>query len=87
VPQQPAAPTQPQAPPVLDDTVPLTLTNAEWREVQSALRARGLYSGSLDGIAGPRTLAGLRAWQAQTGRTETGVLTERQRVELIRGVQ
>lgn len=87
VPQQPAAPTQPQAPPVPDDTVPLTLTNAEWREVQSALRARGLYSGSLDGIAGPRTLAGLRAWQAQTGRTETGVLTERQRVELIRGVQ
>jgi hypothetical protein len=84
---QPAMPTQSQAPPVLDDTVPLTLTNAEWREVQRALRARGLYSGAVDGIAGPRTLAGLRVWQAQTGRPETGVLTERQRAYLIRGLQ
>lgn len=77
----------PVEPPALDDTVPLTLSNAEWREVQSGLRARGLYSGAIDGIAGPRTLAGLRAWQAQTGRLETGVLTESQRVELILGVR
>lgn len=82
---KPAAP--PVAPPATDDTVPLTLSNAEWREVQSGLRAMGLYSGDVDGIAGPRTLAGLRAWQAQTGRPETGVLTERQRVELILGVR
>lgn len=87
VPQQPAAPTQPRASPVLDDTVPLTMNNAEWREVQSVLRARGLYSGAIDGIAGPRTLAGLRAWQTQIGYPDTGVLTERQRVELLRGVQ
>jgi peptidoglycan hydrolase-like protein with peptidoglycan-binding domain len=82
---KPAAP--PVAPPAPDDTVPLTLSNAEWREVQSGLRARGLYSGAVDGIAGPLTLAGLRAWQVQTGRLETGVLTERQRVELILGVR
>jgi hypothetical protein len=81
----PGVPRPPLAPPVLDDTVPLALTVDDWREVQRALKARGLYPGAIDGIAGPRTLAGLRAWQAATGRPETGVLTERQKTELIVG--
>lgn len=70
-------------PPVADDTVPLELSGDEWRQVQEALRNLGLYTGAIDGIAGPRTRAALRAWQARTGRPETGVLTEHQKAELL----
>lgn len=86
-PAVPEVPPAPVPPPVLDDTLPLVLTRDDWREVQTALRARGLYSGAIDGIVGPRTLAGLRAWQATTGRPETGVLTARQRAELTVGAR
>lgn len=81
----PAALRSPLSLPALDDSAALTLSRDDWRAVQRALRARGLYSDAIDGIAGPRTLAGLRAWQATTGRPETGVLTERQKTELIVG--
>ena len=35
--------------------------------LQVALRARGLYAGAVDGIAGPGTVAGVRAFQAGAG--------------------
>jgi len=75
----------PKEPPHLDDTAPLELDAGEWRVVQQALQNRGLYSGRIDGIPGPLTRAGIRAWQAQNGRQQTGVLTERQKAELIMG--
>ena len=80
-----STPPAPLAAPVRDDTVPLELDPDEWREVQRALKDLGLYTGRIDGIAGPLTRAALRAWQAQAGRPETGELTERQRAELIAG--
>lgn len=84
-PQATAPAVPPPSPPVADNSAPAVLSADDWRAVQRALRARGLYSGAIDGIAGPRTQAGIRAWQVLTGRPETGVLTEQQKTELIAG--
>jgi hypothetical protein len=37
------------------------------RELQSALRGLGYYSGPLDGVAGPKTTRAIRAYQKQNG--------------------
>lgn len=41
--------------------------------LQVALRANGLYGGSVDGIGGPGTRAGIRRFQARRGLTADGV--------------
>jgi murein DD-endopeptidase MepM/ murein hydrolase activator NlpD len=41
--------------------------------LQVALQARGVYAGSIDGIAGPATTAGVRAVQQQAGIAVDGV--------------
>src|SRR6478672_28873 len=41
--------------------------------VQVALRAKGLYSGTVDGFAGPGTRAGVRALQRRAGIAVDGV--------------
>ena len=41
--------------------------------LQVALRARGVYAGSVDGVAGPATTAGVRAVQRQAGIAVDGV--------------
>jgi peptidoglycan hydrolase-like protein with peptidoglycan-binding domain len=43
--------------------------------VQDGLLRLGLYGGTVDGIAGPNTAAAIRAFEAGTGRRETGVAT------------
>lgn len=68
---------------VLDDMQPLDLNPAGWREIQQSLQDLGLYTGKIDGIAGPLTRAALRNWQAQTGRVVTGEVTEHQRADLL----
>lgn len=42
------------------------------REVQRALQAKGYYSGSIDGIAGPQTRAGVREYQKDEELEVTG---------------
>jgi hypothetical protein len=42
------------------------------REVQRALQAKGYYAGSIDGIAGPRTRAGVREYQKDEELEVTG---------------
>ncbi len=42
--------------------------------LQVALRARGLYGGTVDGLAGPQTRSGIRALQGQAALPATGVL-------------
>ena len=42
------------------------------REVQRALQAKGYYSGSIDGIAGPQTRAGVREYQKDEELEATG---------------
>ncbi|HEY7077734.1 MAG TPA: peptidoglycan DD-metalloendopeptidase family protein [Solirubrobacteraceae bacterium] len=52
--------------------------------LQVGLRARGLYAGAVDGIAGPGTIAGLRAFQRRKGLVVDGVLGPRTRRALGR---
>ncbi|MEO3479695.1 peptidoglycan-binding domain-containing protein [Phaeobacter sp. CAU 1743] len=87
-PSSPAAPTP--TPPTnvlagLDNTTALQLAQDELKTVQKALADLGHYGAKIDGITGPRTRAAISAWQAQTGYTVTGDLTERQKRQLLMG--
>lgn len=42
------------------------------REVQTALQAKGYYSGEIDGIVGPKTRAGVREYQTDENLEVTG---------------
>jgi LysM repeat protein len=53
--------------------------NAQQAGVQVALRALGLYSGPIDGIVGPQTVAGIRAAQRHAHLAPTGILDVRTR--------
>ncbi|WP_236545114.1 serine protease [Tropicimonas marinistellae] len=53
------------------------------QELQEALKWEGVYSGSIDGAFGPGTRNAMAAWQAAQGYDATGVLTTRQRAELV----
>ncbi len=56
-------------------------------QVQSALQWKGYYNSAIDGAFGPGTRAAMAGWQADRGYDQTGVLTTRQRAELIRDWQ
>jgi peptidoglycan hydrolase-like protein with peptidoglycan-binding domain len=47
--------------------------NADVAALQVALRAKGLYGGTVDGVAGPLTTAGVRRFQARRGLLVDGV--------------
>ncbi|MEO0751575.1 MAG: serine protease [Pseudomonadota bacterium] len=58
--------------------------NQEQRaEIQRKLKAGGFYLGGIDASFGPGTRAGMRSWQSNFGYEPTGVLTARQRAELL----
>jgi peptidoglycan hydrolase-like protein with peptidoglycan-binding domain len=59
------------------------LTPEERRDLQTALQFKGFYTAAIDGAFGPGTRASMSAWQAASGYEPTGVLTTRQRAELI----
>ena len=59
------------------------LTAEERRELQTALQFKGFYTAAIDGAFGPGTRASMSAWQAANGYEPTGVLTTRQRAELV----
>ncbi len=61
-----------------------TLSLNERREAQVALRRLGLYGGAIDGVFGPGTRAGVRAFQNSIGVTADGNLTEDQMAQLRR---
>jgi peptidoglycan hydrolase-like protein with peptidoglycan-binding domain len=48
-------------------------TRAEVAALQVALRSAGVYSGTVDGVAGPGTAAGVRAIQRRTGLAADGI--------------
>ncbi len=50
--------------------------------LQVALRSKGLYFGTIDGVAGPMTAKGLRTFQRLTRLPVTGELSARTRAEL-----
>lgn len=54
----------------------------EIASLQVALRSKGMYFGKIDGVAGPMTAQGLRAFQKAAGLPVTGELGPRTRAEL-----
>jgi len=52
-------------------------------EIQEALQWKGYYDLAVDASFGPGTRRAMEAWQADRGYTVTGVLTTRQRAELV----
>lgn len=54
----------------------VTLSNSQIRDLQSGLNALGYASGTPDGIVGPNTRAGIRAFQREHGLTADGYPTQ-----------
>jgi len=59
------------------------LDREEKKDLQVALQWAGFYSGVIDGLYGRGTRASMRAWQEAKNHEPTGVLTTKQRNELI----
>ena len=60
--------------------------DAEARKaLQVALQWEGFYRSTIDGDFGPGTRGAMSAWQAAKGYEDTGILTSRQRAELMQG--
>ena len=51
--------------------------------LQIALQWFGFYNSGIDGVFGPGTRGAMRAWQTEQGVEPTGILTTRQRTELL----
>ena len=60
------------------------LTRAEREQLQVALRWAGTYDGPIDAAFGQGTRNAMAGWQREAGFEATGVLTTRQRAELLR---
>ncbi|MSU72015.1 MAG: peptidoglycan-binding protein [Opitutus sp.] len=54
-----------------------------WLDAQVELARRGFSSGSIDGVAGPKTRAALRAFQASRNLPTTGELDAITRLQLV----
>ncbi len=92
---EPAPVPEPQPQVAPDETLPdetpteardaeVLLTPEDRLDLQTALQWFGFYDGGIDGAFGPGTRASMAAWQQAWGMLEpTGVLTSRQRGELL----
>jgi S1-C subfamily serine protease/peptidoglycan hydrolase-like protein with peptidoglycan-binding domain len=92
-PQQPAT-TAAAEPVAVDPAIPeetyaeaqaseAALSRPDKELLQVAMQWAGVYDGGIDGAFGPGTRAAMSAWQSSRGYEPTGVLTARQRAELI----
>jgi len=63
---------------------PLAAANPQLAGLQVALRAHGLYHGTIDGVQGPRTRAALRAFQRRHGLVPDGLAGPKTRTALGR---
>ncbi len=59
------------------------LNGQQRRDLQIALQWQGFYNSGIDGAFGPGTRAAMAQWQAARGHEPTGVLTTRQRAQLL----
>ncbi len=63
------------------------LSREERDGLQVALQYFGFYDGAIDGAFGPGTRGGMTDWQIDRGHEPTGVLTTRQRAELLQAYE
>lgn len=88
LPQQAAQ--TPTAPAVVDETPrqarasEAQLTRPEREELQIALRWAGVYNAGIDGAFGRGTRGSMAQWQRDNGFEATGILTTRQRADLLK---
>ncbi len=85
-PEVPEAGTQPFLPdetPEEAQASEAALSQGQKQQLQAALQWAGVYDGGIDGAFGRGTRTAMAAWQAQQGYDATGVLTSRQRSELL----
>ena len=61
------------------------LDSFQRQEVQASLQRLGFYDGAIDGIFGPGTESGIRAYQQSIGAEPTGTLTRQQLNGLLYG--
>jgi len=61
----------------------ILLDREQKKDLQIALQWAGFYSGTIDGLYGRGTRNSMRSWQEANNHEPTGVLTTRQRAELI----
>ncbi len=87
-----AAPAVEAAPPAPVEETPAearrseaALTQEDRMALQTALQWDGFYNSAIDGAIGPGSRSAMAAWQASKGYDTTGVLTSRQRDELLGG--
>lgn len=86
-PETPEIVTAPE--PVADETLreaqasEADLSLAQKKALQVALQWAGFYDSTIDGLYGRGTRAAMAAWQEANGHEATGVLTTRQRAELL----
>ncbi|SLN66516.1 serine protease [Roseisalinus antarcticus] len=89
VPTEPVIETPPEPEPVPDETRSEALQSEallgpdEKRQLQIALQWAGYYNSTIDGLFGRGTRGSMAGWQADKGYEATGVLTTRQRNELL----
>jgi len=85
----PVAVAEPAPEPIPDETLAearrneARLTTEERAAIQTALQWKGFYTLAIDASFGPGTRNSMAEWQAAQGYDATGVLTTRQRAELI----
>lgn len=85
-----AVDTTPEAPPELPDETPQQARASEAQldrpardALQIALQWFGFYTSTIDGAFGPGTRNAMSAWQQDRGLEPTGILTTRQRSQLL----
>ncbi len=61
------------------------LTRDERAQIQEALQWAGYYQSIIDAAFGPGTRAAMAAWQRDNGHEPTGIMTTRQRIQLLNG--
>jgi len=92
-PPAPAAPVIPVIPVIPEETVAearqseFQLTRDDRAALQIALQWFGYYQYGIDAAIGPGTRTAMSRWQASRGYDQTGVLTSRQRAELLAAYQ
>jgi len=80
---EPAPPTEPLETLAESRRAEAALSRDERREIQIALQWFGYYNSGIDGAFGPGSRGAISAWQTDKAAEATGVLTTRQRADLI----